>query len=189
MSRLVGLGCALSFSILTAACGGAIDTTAPDEAETTAWSAMLTCEDGGAVLEVDRADARHVQLVVRHDEASSHLRTRVERAANDLGEIVVSGNARLPIEGAQTFDRFVDESGRFDRAPASLAPADRGNAASRIVAEVRRGAVDEVTLSFQEVTTTRSCTGTIEERFCRGGEWVESRAIEELAAWRFTGCR
>ena len=148
---------------------------------------MLTCDGGGAVLEVDRDDATQLKLVVRGEEARRHFESRVDRAANTAGEIVVVGPARLPVEGASSFDRFVDESDRYDRAP-SIGLSDLGGK-PRIVAEVRRSAVDEITLAFQEVTTSRSCEGTVEGRFCRGAEWTETRGIKELAAWSFAGCR
>lgn len=170
------------------ACGGAVDASAMGEDESTGtWSSMLTCDDGNATIEVDRADATQLKIVVRGEEARRHFESRVERAANSVGEIVVVGRARLPVESAAHFDRFVDESDRYDRATTiGLADLD---ARPRIVAEVRRSAVDQVTLSFQEVTTTRSCAGSVEGRFCRGAQWVESRGIKELASWSFKGCR
>jgi hypothetical protein len=81
----------------------------------------------------------------------------------------------------------VDESDRYDRSSA-IGLSDMG-AKPRIVAEVRRSAVDQVTLAFQEVTTSRTCAGTVEDRFCRGAEWIETRGIKELASWSFKGCR
>lgn len=178
----------MAMSVATAACGGAVDTSASGEDDATgAWSAMLTCDDGAAVLEVDRADATQLKLVVRGEEARRHFDARVDRATNSVGEIVVVGRARLPVESSASFDRFVDESDRYERAP-SLGLNDVG-AKPRIVAEVRRSAVDRVTLAFQEVTTSRSCAGTVEGRFCRGAEWTETRGIEELASFSFEGCR
>lgn len=168
------------------ACGGAVDAAAAgDDGTTGTWRAMLACD--GATLEVDREDATALKLVVRDEGAARHLSASVERARNAAGEVVVVGRARTPIEAAGSFDRFVDESGRYERAP-SIGLSDVG-ARPRIVAEVRRSAVDRVTLAFQEVTTTRTCAGTIDGRFCRGAEWVESRGVEELASWSFEGCR
>lgn len=170
------------------ACGGAIDASSASasDGETGTWSAMLTCDDG-ATLAVDRDDATQLRLVVKNEAASSAIASHVERAQNSVGEIVVVGKARTPIEGAASFDRFVDESGRYESA-ASIGLNDVG-AKPRIVAEVRRSAVDRVTLAFQEVTVARSCAGTVEGRFCRGAEWVETREISELATWSFKGCR
>jgi hypothetical protein len=183
----LGLGCAVSVSSM-GACGGAVDASSSGEDEATGtWSAMLTCGDGAAVLEVDRSDATQLKLVVRGEEARRHLTTRVDRAANSVGEIVVVGRARLPVESAASFDRFVDESDRYERSSA-VGLNDVGDK-PRIVAEVRRSAVDQLTLAFQEVTTSRSCAGTAEGRFCRGAEWVEQRGIKELASWSFNGCR
>ena len=174
--------------MLAVACGGAVDgATASDDGTTGAWSSMLTCDDGAAVLEVDRDDATQLKLVVRGEEARRHLTLAVDHASNSAGEIVVVGRARVPVEGAATFDRFVDESDRYERSSA-VGLNDVG-AKPRIVAEVRRSAVDRVTLAFQEVTTEKSCAGTVEGRFCRGAEWVETRAIKELASWSFKGCR
>jgi hypothetical protein len=182
----------MAVSMTAVACGGAVDTTAAldDEATTGTWSAMLTCDDGSAVLEVDRSDATQLKLTVRGEEARRHFETRVDRASNSVGEIVVVGRARVPVEAAASFDRFVDESDRYDR-PSTIGLNDIGNTADkpRIVAEVRRSALDQVTLAFQEVTTSRTCAGTVEGRFCRGAEWVETRGIKELASWSFKGCK
>jgi hypothetical protein len=169
------------------ACGGAVDASAASEDEATGtWSAMLTCDEG-TVLEVDRTDSTQLKLVVRGEEARRHLTLAVDRAANSAGEIVVVGRARMPVDGASSFDRFVDESDRYERS-STIGLSDVA-ARPRIVAEVRRSAVDQVTLAFQEVTTSRSCSGTVEGRFCRGAEWIETRGIKELAAWSFKGCR
>lgn len=179
--------CAISIA-MTMACGGAVDGSALNEDEQTGtWSAMLTCDDGQTVLEVDRSDATQLKLVVRGEEARRHLTMRVDRAANSTGEIVVVGRARVPVEGASSFDRFVDESNRYERA-STIGLNDVG-AKPRIAGEVRRSAVDQLTLAFQEVTSERTCAGTVEGRFCRGAEWVETRGIKELASWSFKGCR
>lgn len=190
MSSWLGLGCAVTVSVLAMACGGAVDPSAQEDGEgTTSYQAMLTCGDGAAVLAVDRDDPRRVELVVHDPDAGREVRARIVRAANDVGEIVVRGEAERPVADASQFDRFVDDSGRFDRATGSVSPSDRGAPATRIVAEVTRTGIDAVTLAFQEVTTTRTCSGTIEERFCRGGEWIENRTVTELASVRFDGCR
>ena len=184
----LGLGCAISIAMTVVACGGAVDGTAAfgDDEATGTWSSMLSCDDGQAVLEVDRRDATQLKLVVRGEEARRHLTMRVDRAANSVGEIVVVGRARIPVESASSFDRFIDESDRYERSSA-IGLNDVG-AKPRIVGEVRRSAVDQLTLAFQEVTIERSCAGTVEGRFCRGAEWVETRGIKELASWSFSGC-
>ena len=178
----------MTITMTMVACGGAVDGTAMGNDDATGtWSAMLTCDDGDAVLEVDRSDATQLKLVVRGEEARRHLTMRVDRAAGPAGEIIVVGRARLPVEGAASFDRFVDESNRYERSSA-IGLNDLG-ARPRIVGEVRRSAVDQLTLAFQEVTVERTCAGTVEGRFCRGAEWIETRGIKELASWSFKGCR
>jgi len=178
----VGLACAAAISTTVAVgCGGAVDTTASGDPNTVGtYSAMLTCGDGEAVLEVDRVDARNAKLVVRgRGEGGSDL--------------IVAGQTRLPVGTANEFDRFVDESGRFDRTSpegtVAIATLGGESAPVHVVAEVRRGAVDTLTLSFQQVSVTRSCSGTIDGHFCRGGEWTEAREIKELSASSFGGCR
>jgi hypothetical protein len=184
---VLGLGCTMTLSMTAVACGGAVDGAAGDEDDATGtWSAMLTCDDGDAVLEVDRSDATQLMLVVRGEEARRHLTLHVDRAANSVGEIVVVGRARVAVESAASFDRFADESNRYERSSAIGLNDVAGK--PRIVAEVRRSAVDQVTLAFQEVTTTRSCAGTVESHYCRGAEWIEQRGIKELASWSFKGC-
>jgi hypothetical protein len=164
------------------ACGGAIDReNAREDAIGGRWSPLMTCNDGAAILEAS-SDER-VQLVVREENAVKFLSARVKRAENFRGEVIVSG--AIPAERVANLRHFIDDSGRFEVA-ASEPSVEKS---ARVVAEVSREVDDRVRVSFQEITTTRTCTGDLEQRFFRNGLMVEKEEAREVASWEFTGCR
>lgn len=164
--------------VLAVACGGSSEpTTASGDSEVVgAWSAKLTCDGGAAVIDADRADARHVQMVVREPHIVSFLSSKVNHIQNLKGEVILEGWADDPAS-------FTDDQGHFDYQQISE------TLTKRVVGVVHREDGERVRLVFQRITTTRSCSGYIEEHDCRNGQWTVKDDVEELANWGFQSCR
>jgi hypothetical protein len=179
------IGIVLAGALAVSACGGAIDRESSRDdaigggAGAASFSPLVTCNEGAAVLEGSKERA---QLVVRETNAVKFLSERVRRAENFRGEVIVTG--AISADRITDVRHFIDDSGRFE---ATNDP--RGSKTSRVIAEVSREVDDRVRVSFQEITTTRTCTGEVEERFCRNGSIVEKEEAREVASWEFTGCR
>lgn len=176
----------LSGALLVAGCsanGDEAGTGTNTEAITDAWSNTLTCDDGAAVLDTDDHDARHAQFVVRNREIVSYLSSKVNHVQNANREVVLQGYTAAPIATVDDFETLTDATDRFD----TWKNFD-GTEIVRVTAAVHRELDGRVRLAFNEVTTHRSCSGYVDEIYCRNGEWSETYDVRELANWVFQGC-
>lgn len=152
------------------------DPTTDDGNEVVAqWSAKLTCDSGAAVLDGDVKDARHQQFVVKDANIVKFLSSKVNHLQNAKGEVIVSGYA----DGVG----FKDDAGHFDMS------ANFNNTINKRVIAVVSPEGERMKLAFQEITTTRTCSGYIDEVYCRNGEWSQHDDVRELANWSFQSCR
>jgi hypothetical protein len=149
-------------------------TTNDDNEVVSQWSPRLTCDGGAAVLDGDVKDPRHQQFVVRDPNIVKFLSSRVNHLQNARGEVIVEGYA----DGLG----FTDDAGRFDMST----NYDR-TSTKRVVAVVSREG-ERVKLAFNEITTTRTCSGYIDGPYCRGA-WSQHDDVRELANWSFQSCR
>ncbi|AKU94574.1 hypothetical protein AKJ09_01238 [Labilithrix luteola] len=150
---------------------------------TDAWSKTLTCDDGAAFLDTDDNDARHAQFVVRNRDIVGYLSSKVNHIQNANREVILQGYTTAPIETVDDFETLTDSTDRFD----TWKNFD-STVIVRVTASAHRELDGRVRLAFDEVTTHRSCSGYVDEIYCRNGEWSETYEVRELANWVFQGC-
>lgn len=186
-ARFTPIFAASLLAVSSIACGGADDPTSSSEESniTAAWATKLTCDDGAAVLEVDHASARNVQFVVRNADIVKFLSSKVNHIQNARHEVILTGRADAEITDGASFTHFVDDAMRFD---VSTSPSKLSS--TRVLAEVKRDGDARVRLAFAEVTTTKSCSGHLDNRqACVDGVWTENVDSRELVNWGFQNCR
>jgi hypothetical protein len=183
--RVFLVSVALAASALVACGGTAEPGTGSGEADVTEqWSAKLSCDNGAAVLDADRTSPRSLQFVVREPAITKFLSSKVNHLENVRGEIIVRGASDRDVTDGASFSRFVDDALHFD-----ASSNFNGTVTTRVLAEVKREDGDHVRLTFSEVTTTRSCSGHIDDHNCVNGTWSQADAVRELANWGFQSCR
>ncbi len=101
---------------LLAACTTTDTAPVAQESQTTRWQAMLNCGSVGVVVDADRDERRHLQVVVRDPAAvawlSSHPGDAGVGTANAKHEVIISGTVTRGVFAAQDF-QAVSEVGFF----------------------------------------------------------------------------
>ncbi len=166
----------LPILVLLSACAApAEEATEANDLTRSFWQPLLVCNGGGAVLDVDAAERRHLQFVVRDSNAISYvtgaIRQQMRLNRGNGREIIAGGYSQEGAFAPGDFRSFYEEATDYT---------------SRIdVAREGRGVRIRFSLHRRE---GGFCTDWCSETCC-GGYAGGHDAFDELASWYFDDCR
>ena len=142
------------------------------------WQKLITCNGGAAVLDVDSAERRNVQFVIRDRAVVDYLQSKSDSPmVNASHEIVMQASEEIVHGLFKASDFGADDFWAY-RVP------DFYNAA--IVQRSGRGIKVTIAKSFEPI-----CEGGYwgYQGGCNGGSSIRAHVVEELANWYFDDCR